>query len=141
MTSAWLWGLENLGMWRIVSCCFLMSGGLFQGLAQSSDTKAEMHLYMAGVCMQIVSMLCSSQRWALSQFVMQLSPPESGLGQTAKSHLLSMTLPITGLVCIPFVLFQEPHAYRADQLLQAELPVRTLLVALGLTAMLYAELK
>lgn len=141
MISAWLWRLEKLGVWRLVSCAFLVAGGVFQGLDQSSDNKADLHLYMAGVGMQLVSMLCSSQRWALAQFVMQLSPPESGLGQTAKLQLLSMTLPITGVVCLPFVLTQEPHAYQGGQLLQMELPVRTLLVAVGLTAMLYAELK
>lgn len=141
MASAWFWGLEQLGLWRLVSCVLLICGGVCQGLDQSSGTKAQLHLYAAGVGMQLVSLLCSSQRWALAQFVMQLSPPESALGQTTKLQLLAMTLPITGLVCVPFVLIQDLQAYGASQLLQPELAVRTFLVGIGLTAMLYAELK
>lgn len=139
MITAWIWGLNTLSWRRGISCAVFVAGGYLQSCDHVSAPLAAKRVHMIGICMQLASMLCRSQRWALAQFMMQCSPPESGLGQTAKLQLLAKTLPIAGLICIPSVFVFEPSAFRSDQLLQAELPARVLLVAVGLTGMLWSE--
>lgn len=139
MCTARLWGLEHLGVLRLISAAFLIGGGLLQGIGTGDSF--ESHSTSVGIGMQVVSMILSAQRWALAQVVLQRSAPESALGQTNKLSLLARTLPITGLVCLPLSLVFEPMAYEAGKVMQQELWLNIGTVAAALTAMLYAELQ
>mmetsp|Transcript_73621 Transcript_73621/g.239702 ORF Transcript_73621/g.239702 Transcript_73621/m.239702 type:complete len:434 (+) Transcript_73621:108-1409(+) len=137
MATARMWGLERLGLLRLCSAALLLLGGFFQGYGQQSDKSSN----IVGIMMQAVSMLLSSQRWALAQFILQRSPLDSALGQISKLQLLSRTLPVTGLVCLPLAIWLEPGAYTYVNLMQPVLHFRVVVIAAALTAMLYAELK
>lgn len=134
MLSAWMWSLESLGLWRALSCILLISGGVLQGCDQVAGHQA---MHVIGVIMQLSSMLCSSQRWALFQVVLR-SQPESGLGEMSKLQLLSRVMPITSLVCFILVLIFELDVFKV--LPPVELLANVLLISTGVIAMVYAEL-
>lgn len=136
--TARLWGLEQLGLLRVLSAFLMILGGLVQTMSLDQGSGRSQVL---GVLMQVVSMILACQRWALSQHVMQRLPSDTALGQLSKIQLLAYTLPITGLVCIPVSLVFEPEAYSLRHLQQMSLAESVLGVAGSLVAMLYAELK
>eukprot|EP00930_Biecheleria_cincta_P070459 TRINITY_DN58095_c0_g1_i1.p1 TRINITY_DN58095_c0_g1~~TRINITY_DN58095_c0_g1_i1.p1 ORF type:complete len:368 (-),score=43.04 TRINITY_DN58095_c0_g1_i1:232-1335(-) len=136
--TARLWGLEQLGFLRVLSASLMILGGVVQ--TQSLDQVGG-RSQMIGVLMQVVSMMLSCQRWALSQYVMQRLPADTALGQLSKIQLLAYTLPITGLVCLPVSLVFEPEAFALRHLKQMSLARSVVTVAGSLVAMLYAELK
>lgn len=138
MCTSWVWGLERLGWLRLMSALLIISGGVLQGLDQSETGKPGLAL---GVGIQVASMILSSQRWALAQFVLQYSPKESALGCMTKLQLLARTLPITGLVCIPLAITFEKDCCTVEETLNVDLAGHVFSVAIGLAAMLYAELK
>mmetsp|Transcript_23570 Transcript_23570/g.67385 ORF Transcript_23570/g.67385 Transcript_23570/m.67385 type:complete len:370 (+) Transcript_23570:73-1182(+) len=138
MCTSWVWGLERLGTLRLVSAALLVGGGVVQGLDGSEAGRPQQLL---GAAMQVTSMIISSQRWALAQFVLQRSPKESALGQITKLQLLARTLPLTGLVCVPLSMMFEPGCCTLEELSNPDLAVPAFTVSVGLTAMLYAELK
>jgi drug/metabolite transporter (DMT)-like permease len=137
--TARLWGLEQLGLLRVLSAFLMILGGVVQTQSLYQAGSGSSQLF--GVLMQVVSMMLSCQRWALSQYVMQRLPPDTALGQLSKIQLLAYTLPLTGLVCIPVSLVFEPEAYSLRHLQQMSLARSVLAVAGSLVAMLYAELK
>merc|ERR1711920_1117274 len=89
---------------------FLIGGGMIQGLDHGPQAQGEVHAI--GVLMQFASMLCSSQRWALMQFVL-----------------------------LPLVHVLEPDALKPDNLLQAELLIHVFIIAAALTLMVYSEVQ
>lgn len=141
MLVAWVWGLERCDWRRALSCAVLVCGGLLQGLQGKLIPQGAQAAYALGATMQLASMLLSAHRWGLAQFVMQRSAPDSGLGQLPKLQLLSRTLPVTGLVCLPSAYIFEPGAFGSEQLWQPGLWGRVLLVSVGLICMQYSELK
>jgi len=141
MLTAWLWGLERFGWRRAIACSVLMCGGLLQALQREMTPQAPDAAAALGAIMQLTSMCCAAQRWALAQSMMQHSEPESGLGQMGKLSLLSRTVPITSLVILPCVYLFEFDALSVELLFNGDLLRRVLLVSVSLTAMLYAELK
>mmetsp|Transcript_43672 Transcript_43672/g.93485 ORF Transcript_43672/g.93485 Transcript_43672/m.93485 type:complete len:408 (+) Transcript_43672:133-1356(+) len=137
MTTARIWGLERLGCLRLIAATFLILGGALQGYGQQSSQGS----FTAGIIMQVTSMFLSSQRWALAQFILQRSHPDTALGRISKLQLLSRTLPITGVICLPIALCVEPGAYTVANLSQPLLHLRICIIAAALAGMLYAELK
>lgn len=136
MCTARLWGLEFLGLLRLCSSALMILGGL----AQCEDPHLPGDNWF-GILIQLTSMLLSAQRWAMAQVVLQ-SPRGSALRGTSKLQLLARTLPITGAISMLLALIFEPGATTALQAAVApNLLARVLMVAMGLTAMLYAELK
>lgn len=133
MLTAWLWGLERLGLRRMLSCTFLIGGGLLQGLEKHSEAGTDQ---MLGVAMQVASMLMSSQRWVLVQLTVE-PPPDSALKQMGRLQLMARTMPITGLVCMPLALGFEPDAFQAAP--EVALLGRTFLIAASLLGMTFAE--
>ncbi|CAJ1434636.1 unnamed protein product [Effrenium voratum] len=135
MCTARLWGLERLGFLRFLSSLLMICGGLAQCQPGSKSTS------QWGFFFQLISMLLSSQRWAMAQKVLQ-SPEGSALRRTSKLQLLARTLPITGAICMVLALIFEPGALGFLSATAAPvLAQNVLIVAVGLTAMLYAELK
>ncbi|CAJ1333617.1 unnamed protein product, partial [Effrenium voratum] len=135
MCTARLWGLERLGFLRFLSSLLMICGGLAQCQPGSESTS------QWGFFFQLISMLLSSQRWAMAQKVLQ-SPEGSALRRTSKLQLLARTLPITGAICMVLALIFEPGALGFLSATAAPvLAQNVLIVAVGLTAMLYAELK
>jgi len=136
MCTARLWGLERLGALRLCSSAFMILGGLAQ--CENPHLPGENWF---GILMQLTSMLLSAQRWAMAQVVLQ-SPKGSALRAFSKLQLLARTLPITGAISMLLALIFEPGATTALQAAVApSLLARVLMVAVGLTAMLYSELK
>lgn len=139
MATAWLCGLERFGWLRAASALTLILGGLVQGM-QPSDAAGGGSLQFAGVIMQAASILCSSVRWALVQFVLQRSAPESALGQMSKLDILARVLPVTGVSCVFLACCFEPGAYSLDKMVAAEIFLPLLGIACALAAMLSMEL-
>ncbi|CAK9033717.1 TPT domain-containing protein [Durusdinium trenchii] len=136
MCTARLWGLERLGLLRLCSSTLMILGGVAQ--CESPQVPGVEWL---GILMQLTSMLLSAQRWAMAQVVLQ-SP--RGLRGVSKLSLLARTLPITGAISMVLACIFEPNAMQAllnqNQTTTLQLLLRVVLVAVGLTSMLFAEL-
>lgn len=136
MCTARLWGLERLGLLRLCSSTLMILGGVAQ--CESPQVPGVEWL---GILMQLTSMLLSAQRWAMAQVVLQ-SP--RGLRGVSKLSLLARTLPITGAISMVLACIFEPNAMQAllnqNQTTTLQLLLRMVLVAVGLTSMLFAEL-
>eukprot|EP00913_Durusdinium_trenchii_P035961 g33645.t1 len=165
MCTARLWGLERLGLLRLCSSTLMILGGVAQcespqpsnrlpgtrmmHLAPRARVRRARRLFRAmwtgvewlGILMQLTSMLLSAQRWAMAQVVLQ-SP--RGLRGVSKLSLLARTLPITGAISMVLACIFEPNAMQAllnqNQTTTLQLLLRVVLVAVGLTSMLFAEL-
>mmetsp|Transcript_90865 Transcript_90865/g.257394 ORF Transcript_90865/g.257394 Transcript_90865/m.257394 type:complete len:376 (-) Transcript_90865:69-1196(-) len=138
MASARVWGLERLDCLRLCSGGVLTAGGLLQGMDKQGSG---MDSHMMGIAMQLASILCAAQRWALTQMVLQHSPSDSALGSMSKMQILARVIPITGLVAFLLALACEPHAYALQNLQQVELWANILLVSVACTVMQYSEWK
>eukprot|EP00928_Gymnodinium_smaydae_P091809 TRINITY_DN75550_c0_g1_i1.p1 TRINITY_DN75550_c0_g1~~TRINITY_DN75550_c0_g1_i1.p1 ORF type:complete len:241 (-),score=26.01 TRINITY_DN75550_c0_g1_i1:462-1184(-) len=138
MISAWLWGLERLGILRLASAFTLIIGGVCQGLDKHSSGTAN---HFTGVLMQMASIIFATQRWALLQTILQLSPKDSALAMMTKTQIMARVIPVTGVVAFGFALVWEPQAYSLANLMHHELWVNMLVVSAACTLMQYAELK
>lgn len=149
MVTAWAWGLEGFGIWKVMSCALLVCGSALQGVGATNgvylglDDLASQQgdLHPLGVFLQLASTIISTQRWALLQYILQRSPPESTLGKMSKLQLLARVMPITGIVCIPLAMIFEEGAYSIQSLSQVDLLTQVFLVSFCLVFMLVAELQ
>merc|ERR1740138_602251 len=118
MGTALCWRLERLGWLRALAVLCLTAGGALQGAGsenEGSDPKT-WKSHMTGFILLLVGMVLGTQRWALAQFVMQYSDPDSALGQMPKLRLMSYVMPVTGFVCGLMALVSEQDAFDGERL-------------------------
>lgn len=142
MISARVWGMEPLGSLRLACGALLCLGGVAQSLDQktAARTHTEEDMLIVGVAMQVTSIIVASQRWVLTQYVLQQPSLDTALGRLTKLELLAYVMPVTGCACLLFSLVFEDHAYAPEHLLQKEVLEQVLLVVGSLVCMLYSEL-
>jgi len=144
MFSARAWGLEGLGVMRLVACALLTVGGVLQGFDHfSGDTTSENALFVKGISLQGGSLVASSQRWALIQWMTQRSRPGSALALMGKLklELISRTLPCTGVVCFLFAFWFEPRALEIEPWLHMDMILKCAGIAVGIIVLVVAELE
>uniref|UniRef100_A0A7S4VWG1 Sugar phosphate transporter domain-containing protein n=1 Tax=Alexandrium monilatum TaxID=311494 RepID=A0A7S4VWG1_9DINO len=144
MITAWLCDLESLTIVRVCAGMLLAAGGMLQGLASSghhaSAKDGDAHLW--GLVCMVISMLLTSLKWSLIQFMTQLSLPASFLGQLSKLQLAALVQPITGCVCFMLALIFEWDALcNFDKLVTLNLLMRVPVIAVGITMISCSELK
>lgn len=142
MGTALCWRLERLGWLKALSVLCLTTGGALQGIGSEDEGESEKlwHTHLTGILLMLATMVLGSQRWALTQFVMQYSDPESALGQMPKLRLMAYIMPVTGTVCGLMATFIEPDCLDIDRL-RPELVLNIVMVAAGVVALSFAELK
>jgi len=108
---AWLCGLEQVDIVRLVSIGILVVGGLVQGFGMShmkSGTTPTM-----GILLVIASMIASSMRWSLIQIVHQISHANSDgkkPGQMLTISMISIAKPVDCIFCIGMsFVFENVH--------------------------------
>lgn len=139
MVTALCWRLEGLGPLKLVAVLCLTFGGACQGFDNSDNGGYSAAAHLTGVLLILTAMFIGTQRWAVLQYFMQYSAPDSALGQLSKLGLMSMIMPVTGTVCGILAIFSEPDAYQ--QPVQPYVALLIALVAVGVMALSFAELK
>mmetsp|Transcript_6225 Transcript_6225/g.14712 ORF Transcript_6225/g.14712 Transcript_6225/m.14712 type:complete len:753 (+) Transcript_6225:3-2261(+) len=144
MILARLVRLETLTGLRIIAGLLLACGSVLQVLASTSQheqaTAVAQASHIQGMTFMVTSMLFTSGKWAMIQFLTQRSPPHSALGRMSKLQLAALVQPITGVICLFPAGFVEAKAllgvwHNSNILLTA------LVIALGITLIICAELK
>merc|ERR1712050_37725 len=97
--------------------------------------------HLIGSLLALTSMVLGCQRWALTQYVMQRSEPDSALGQMSKLRFMSWNMPVTAFVCFTLTLIYEPDAYKPETLLNPEVAINVAKIAAGGLCLVFAELK
>mmetsp|Transcript_19125 Transcript_19125/g.30703 ORF Transcript_19125/g.30703 Transcript_19125/m.30703 type:complete len:419 (-) Transcript_19125:84-1340(-) len=140
MVTALCWRLEGLGILRVVAVLCLTFGGACQGFDDSGNGGYSESTHLIGVIVILSAMVIGTQRWALMQFVMQYSAPDSALGQISKFGFMSMIMPITGIVCTVLAALSEGDAYRLKYL-RPDVAMYVVGIAAGVMALSFAELR
>lgn len=141
MLSAFCWGMEALGLLRILSAMLLVAGAAMQTAGQTSGEQTEeFRNWAIGAGMIIFSLILSGQRWVLAQWIFRVERRKgSALGQMSKAQLLARVLPVTAFVTLPLAAIFETEAFVDDALLDIWLYLDVFMVAAGIAALLYAE--
>ena len=120
MMSANLWGLEELDRLRICSAGFQILGGMLHayGASHGADTlEHAVSIQITGMLLQLFTLLLSSQRWVMLQFIMQKSKL-----QLNKVELAAFIMPVTSLVCLVLAAIFEQDAFNLPVMREAGLP-------------------
>lgn len=144
MLTAWLSGLEPIGVRRLAIALVLALGGALQGLDSSGARQAGGERpadYLFGISLQVSAMLAASVRWVLVQFVVQRAPSGTALGEMSKLQLVARIAPVTSIVCLLWGCVFEEEAFEASGELGLPLLYNCIGIALGVTALTVAELQ
>jgi len=144
MITAWMCDLENLSCLRICAGAILAAGGTLQGLSSSGHkaSSREGNAHIWGLVCMVISMLLTSFKWSLIQFMTQLSPPASFLGQLSKLQFAALVQPITGFVSLLLAaIFERGALFNLEELVTLDQLLRVPMIALGITVISCSELK
>merc|ERR1711972_170727 len=100
-------------------------GGALQGAGASmsqgdseDDSPDQLAEIFWGSVLMLTALFIGSQKWALIQFLMHRSEPQSTMARLTKSkpHMVRIMAPITGLTCALVSLQAEPDAWSGEHL-------------------------
>jgi len=144
MLTANMFGLERLSGLRALAGLLLVLGGVFQGIASGTEQQGpDPQEHIKGYVFMLSSMLLTSLKWSLIQFVTQRSSAESFLGKVTKFQLAALVQPTTGVVCLLLAIVFEwkdianPGMWREQTHQLFRIPA----IALGITMIMSSELK
>lgn len=155
MSTAYWFGLERLGFWRLIAAFLLAAGAILQGMPGSPGGDASIvfkslksdfsaasdgHVKYVGVLIQITALSLGSVRWAILQMVLQRSPPDSALSMLSKLELTSRVMPVTSAVCFVLAVIFEADAFSSAEIFTVGLFGQVVTIASLVTVLFLVEL-
>jgi len=150
-----LWGLEKLGPTKMAAAVVLVGGGVLESLRCQRSTglvaavcgphqqpgSEETEDLELGWALVVLSALLSSNRWALTQFVLQKSTLLSAVGSMSKLQLLPYMSPATSAVCLGMAATFEQNAFSAFIRGMQSMSSSLLIIAVSILTLTVCELR
>jgi len=126
LATSVLWGIEKFGPTKMVAVVLLVGGGMLEGAKCERPTGllalvcgphprtggVENPDMVGGWILVFVSVILSSNRWALTQYVLQKSSSMAAVRDMTKLQLLPYMAPATSGVCFAIAAAFEQEAFK-----------------------------
>eukprot|EP00971_Amphidinium_carterae_P123946 2454803-Amphidinium_carterae.1 len=146
MLTAKVWGLERLGIQKLLSGTLLVIGGMLQ-TRDALDAKSWEECMRApdskfvGAMILLSGMFLGAQQWALTQSILQNAGPDSGLRLMSKMEMSGCILPASAATCAVLAMLLEADAFSRGLAGRAlDVAGRVALISTGIAAISVSEL-